>query len=443
MNIISFTNTFILGPVIPFILFTAGIYYLFKFKFFIFRYPVKIVKVLLKKSDNPNTISPFKAVTMALAGTLGVGNIVGVATAITAGGAGAVFWMLLSAFVSMLIKYSEIVLAVFYRRKTNGTYHGGAMYYIKNNKLAVLFAVVCILSSFTLGNIIQVKAAAEAFDIVFHIPPIVIGIFFVVLSFIVILGGIKSISEFTAKLIPILSAVYIIFSMFIIIVNYNKLPEIIVNIITSAFTPSAAFGGIGGFVMMKSLRFGVARGIMSNEAGCGTAPIAHASAYTNSPAEQGCWGIFEVFADTIILCSMTAFVILIYHKNLSDYDGITLAIKAFESCLGSTANYFISISVLCFAIGTVICWSYYGIECIRFLTPKKIWSKLYIIIYCFAAAYGAVASADIIWELSDFFLGIMTLINTVCIFGLTPMIKQITDAYFFTRSELSNGKIGS
>ena len=443
MNIISFINSFILGPVIPLILFIVGIYFFIKYKFFIIRFPMMIIKVFFKKSDDPNAISPFKAVTMALAGTLGVGNIVGVATAITAGGAGAVFWMLLSALASMLIKYSEIVLAIKFRHQN----HGGAMYYIRDglmkNNIAVLFAVVCLLSSFTLGNIIQVNAAAEAFDTVFNIPPIVIGIIFFILSFIVILGGLKSISEFTAKLIPILSAVFIIFSMFIIIVNYDKLPGVIVKIITSAFTPSAAAGGIGGFIMMKSLRFGVARGIMSNEAGCGTAPIAHASAYTNNPAEQGCWGIFEVFVDTVILCSMTAFVLLIYHDNLTGYDGIILALKAYESCLGSLANYVISISVLCFAFGTVICWSYYGIECIRFLTSDKKWIKMYIIIYCLTTLYGAVASGTVIWDLSDFFTGIMTVINTICICGMTPIVKQITDAYFFTSSNSSNGKTGS
>jgi len=443
MNIISFINSFILGPVIPLILFIVGIYFFIKYKFFIIRFPMMIIKVFFKKSDDPNAISPFKAVTMALAGTLGVGNIVGVATAITAGGAGAVFWMLLSALASMLIKYSEIVLAIKFRHQN----HGGAMYYIRDglmkNNIAVLFAVVCLLSSFTLGNIIQVNAAAEAFHTVFNIPPIVIGIIFFILSFIVILGGLKSISELTAKLIPILSAVFIIFSMFIIIVNYGKLPGVIAKIITSAFTPSAAAGGIGGFIMMKSLRFGVARGIMSNEAGCGTAPIAHASAYTNNPAEQGCWGIFEVFVDTVILCSMTAFVILIYHDNLTGYDGIILALKAYESCLGSLANYVISISVLCFAFGTVICWSYYGIECIRFLTSDKKWIKMYIIIYCLTTLYGAVASGTVIWDLSDFFTGIMTVINTICICGMTPIVKQITDAYFFTRSNSSHGKTGS
>ena len=459
MNIISFINTFVLGPVLPLLLFIIGIYFLFKFRFFIVRFPLKIIKILTKKSDESNAISPFKAVTMALAGTLGVGNIAGVATAITAGGAGAVFWMMLSALASMLIKYSEIVLAVKYRRKRNkGEFYGGAMYYIRDgigngSKIAAVFAVVCLLSSFTLGNIIQVSAAADAFEMVFNIPPMAVGIFFAVSSFIVIWGGIKSISEFTVKLIPFLSLTFIIFSMYIIILNYEIIPNITVDILHRAFTPSATLGGISGFIIMKSLRFGVARGIMSNEAGCGTAPIAHAGAFTDNPAEQGCWGIFEVFVDTIILCSMTACVILIYkYSNPADCDGIILALKAYESCLGSLADYVISISVLCFAFGTVICWSYYGIECIRFLAPKSVWTKLYIIIYCLVTMYGAVVSNNIIWELSDLFTGTMTVINTICVCGMTAEIKQITDAYFFSSSvpkkffvssSLSKGNTGS
>jgi amino acid carrier protein len=417
------------------------------------------MKVFIKRSDTPDAVSPFKAVTMALAGTLGVGNIVGVATAITAGGSGAVFWMLISAVASILIKYSEIVLAVKYRQSHNNKseFFGGAMYYIRDglgkNKLAVMFAVVCLMSSFTLGNIIQVNAAANAFDMVFNIPPIAVGVFFAITSFIVIWGGIKSISELTAKLIPLLSLTFIAFSMYIIIINYHMIPDIIISILSEAFKPSSAIGGIGGFIIMKSLRFGVARGIMSNEAGCGTAPIAHAGACTNSPAEQGCWGIFEVFVDTVILCSMTALVILIYKQNYSiEYDGIILALKAYESCLGSLADYVISISVLCFAFGTVICWSYYGIECIRFLSSNPLWVKLYIIVYCLIAVYGSGASNNIIWELSDFFTGIMTVVNTVCVCGMTSVIKQVTDAYFFASSvpkkillssDLSKGRAGS
>lgn len=434
MTIISFINTFILSPVLPLTVFAAGIYFLFKLKFFIFRYPTKIIKVLFKKNNNPNAMSPFKAVTMALAGTLGVGNIVGVATAVTAGGAGAVFWMILSALISMTIKYSEIVLAVKYRKDHNGIKSGGAMYYIrdglKKHKTAIIFAVVCMLSSFTIGNIIQVNAASNAFYMVFNIPPVAVGIFIAVLAFIVIWGGLKSISEFTAKMIPLLSLLFIAVSLYVIIINYDKIPGVIINILYSAFAPSAAAGGIGGFILMKSIRYGVARGIMSNEAGCGTAPIAHAGADTDNPAEQGCWGIFEVFVDTVLLCSMTAFVILIYYDNLTGYDGIILALKAFESCLGNIAGYVISISILCFAFGTVVCWSYYGIECIRFLTPNPKWEKMYIIVFCATAIYGAVASNAVIWELSDFFIGIMTVINTSCICGMTPTIKSITNAYF-------------
>jgi AGCS family alanine or glycine:cation symporter len=436
MSPLKIINTYLFGPALPIIMFTVGIYFMFRLKFFHISHAPKVIRALFKKrptEDGEKSISPFKAVTVALAGTLGVGNIAGVATAITAGGAGAIFWMWLSATTSMLIKYSEIVLAVAYRRKKQGSsYYGGAVYYIRDGlgkpRIAILFAVLCIITSFTLGNTVQVKAASEALYSVFGIPPLACGIACAVLAFIVMAGGVKWISDLTVRLIPFLAIVYIVFSMVIIIKNVDMLPGIIGQIISKAFDFNAAAGGIAGFMLSRAMRFGVARGILSNEAGCGTAPTAHASANTNSPAEQGCFGIFEVFADTILLCSMTAFVILIY-GDTNGLDGVILALASYENGLGSIAGYFLCGSIFLFAFATIICWFYYGSEAIGFLSEKPIYKHLYLLLYTVVIVIGSIISNSTIWELADATVAMMTVINTVCVCGMSKIVVDYTKKF--------------
>ncbi len=433
MEFIGFVNGMILSPVMFGVLFLSGAVLLFRLKLFPLRSPVKMFKGLF----GINAFSSFKAMTVALAGTLGVGNIVGVATAIDMGGAGALFWMLVSTLVAMVIKYAEIVLAILYRRRGEDGWHGGTAYYIKDGMglptLAGVFSLLCIMASFTVGNIVQVNAASEAVKGVFEVRGIIVGISIAVIAFFVIYKGIKGISAFTVKLIPIMSVGYIILSLVIIFANHRQIPGIVKDVIDDAFTPSAAGGGIIGFITMESIRYGVVRGIGSNEAGCGTAPTAHATADTDSAVNQGFWGVFEVFVDTVLLCSLTAFVILIYPENMQKYDGMVLAIKAYESFFGNWAGCLLTAAILCFALSTVICWSYYAMESIAFFTRKEIYRKAYIIIYCFAAVAGSLLSLELVWELSDVTISLMAIINCACVICLSGQVKKVTERYLADR----------
>lgn len=419
MNIITTINKLILSPVMFAVLFICGFVLLIRLRGFPFTSPIKVIKGL-KSGD---ILSSFKAMTLALAGTLGVGNIVGVATAIHMGGAGAVFWMLISALVAMVIKYAEIYLAILYRK--NGK--GGAAYYIRNALgkpgLAAVFSVLCIIASFTVGNMIQVNAVALSFESEFGIRPILTGIIIAVLSFLVIYKGVESISAFTLRMIPILSVGFIIVSLWVILANYTLIPSVIKQIFTEAFKSDSAAGGVIGFLTSSAIRYGVMRGIGSNEAGCGTAPTAHATAKTDSPEKQGLWGIFEVFVDTVLLCTITALVILIYPLNIPKYDGMVLAIKSYECFFGETAGYILSAAIFFFALSTVICWSYYAVESVHYFTKKEIYKKAYIVVYCVFCVFGAVLSLGFVWELSDITIALMTVINCSAIISLKNKIN--------------------
>lgn len=432
MLVISLINKYIFGPVMPVLLFSAGIYMFFKFHGFIFTHPAKIISVYFRRNPSPDAISPFKAVSLALAGTLGVGNIIGVASAIALGGPGSILWMLISSFAAMVIKYAEIVLAMLYRKPDGIHFHGGAMYYIKNKTAAAVFALMLVFAPFPLGNLIQVKAAADAAKYAFSVPPAVTGTVFAVLTLIAIAGGVRVISNITIRLIPFLSAIYIILSLYIILINIKALPSVIRLIFGDAFNTGSVAGGTGGFFITSAMRYGVSRGILSNEAGCGTAPTAHAEANTNSPAEQGCWGIFEVFVDTVILCSLTAFVILLSYDHLTEYagNGMIYAAKAFEYYLGKPAVYIIGGSICLFAYATVICWAHYGLEGLYYLSPKLIYRRIYIAAYCGATFIGAVASFGLVWEMADFAVGAMTILNTICVTVSAEEVARITLLYF-------------
>lgn len=411
----------------------CGIYFFIAVRGFFAFHPVRFIRTLADSSGGTGT-SPVKALSVALAGTLGVGNIAGVATAIISGGAGAIFWMWVSAIAAMSVKYAEVVLAVHYRRCDNGRYHGGAMYYIRDGApgsgflsglspfFAGSFAVLCLSNALLTGNMVQVNAAADA---VAPFPPLLIGIIFAVLAVTIAFGGAKRISSFTVTLIPFLSAVYIALSLFIIIKNISAIPRVLTLIITDAFDFSSAVGGISGFFVSRAVRFGVTRGIFSNEAGCGTAPTAHASADVRSPHHQGCYGIFEVFVDTILLCSMTAFVILIAIDSgaVGDGDlvtpqasgGIALSVAAYSALAGRWAGIIISVSVVLFAFATVICQSYYGTEALGYFTSSKLARYAYIIASAVVILIGSLLSAPLIWQLADLFVGVMTVTNCVCL----------------------------
>lgn len=438
-RIIEIFNTYIFGPALPIVIFSAGIFLIIKYGSFIFLKPVSVIKVLTKKNEKGG-MSPLKTAILALASTLGVGNIVGVSTAIYSGGAGAVFWLTISAVVAMAIKYGEVVLAVKYRVKNGGEYRGGAMYYMKdclnNKRLSIIFAILCILNALMVGNIVQINAVKESVLSVMSVRPVNIGLCMAIIIFISICRGTKRISSITAKIIPFATVVYTLLSVYIIIMNIGRIGEIIQLIIKEAFSVKAISGGIGGYAIVRSVRYGVARGIMSNEAGSGTSPIAHAKTDLKSPVEQGFWGIFEVFADTVVMCNLTAFVILLSYKEYVCEKGLTgmeLVLRSYGRYAGKTAEMIIIISILMFAYATVICQGFYGRECVYYLSEKKTSIELYTITYCIAAVVGSVISSELLWGMTDFNISLMTVINTVCILIASGEIKKATDEYFKTK----------
>lgn len=429
LALLSFINTYIFGPALPLVVFASGLYYSLRLRFFHLRRPQALLEAIMHTGDKGT--SPFKAMTVALAGTLGVGNIAGVSAAIASGGAGAVFWLWASALFAMPIKYAETVLAVGHRRviheggKRRNT--GGAYIYMSDGghrRIALIFALLCILTSFGMGGIVQANAIAVSLNSGFSLSPHICGVVFAVLTFGTICGGFERISDFTYLAVPAFCALYVAVSLYIIFANVGALPSVLCRIFSEAFSLRSAGSGILGYTMMRAMRFGVARGILSNEAGSGTSVSAHAASDANTPCEQGIFGILEVFVDTIVLCSMTAFVILLADNVESGEAAMVNAIHAYGRFIGSIAPGFISVSVTFFAFATIICWSVYGVEAIRFILsdymprmPIKRARRVYFVVYSLSVLVGCVISGELMWELTDAATAIMTLINTGYLIG--------------------------
>lgn len=435
--VLQFVSVYICGPAMPVIIFAAGAYFLIILRGFPLTKPVLLVKTLLGGGG-----SSVRSLCLALAGTLGVGNIVGVASALAVGGAGAIFWMLFSSLFAMLLKYAEIVLAVIYRRKSGGIWHGGAMYYIENPRIARLFAAICAAASLPLGGLIQVRAAADAVEYAFSFPPLATGILFSIIVLIVICGGAGRIMDFTFRVIPLLTLLYTVMSLAVIIADASALPSVLSSIMRDAFSLDSAAGGIFGFLLSDSMRYGVARGILSNEAGCGTAPIAHAHADAVSPAAQGCWGVFEVFCDTVLLCPLTALALLT--STGVGEGGMKDVSAAFQSCLGKAAPALLAVCISMFALSTVICWAHYGIESIGFLSAKKLPAAAYRLIYSLCMPAGAILNAQFIWYSADILVAVMTVVNTICVVIRSADIREATKAflnesYKIRQNRTSNG----
>ncbi len=373
--------------------------------------------------------SSFRALCLALAGTLGVGNITGVASALLCGGPGAVFWMWAGAAAVLSIKYAEVYLAVKFRRQDEHGFYGGAMYYISDGLprhgvkskaaegLASVFAVLCVMNSLITGNIVQSNAAASAVSSTTNCNNIVSGLILGGLVFLSILYGSRKIEKITSMLIPPLTALYVIITLGIIFSNAGLIPRIFCDILSSAFTKKAAVGGVFGFGVNEALHYGVMRGIFSNEAGCGTSPIAHASAETTSPASQAKLGVVEVVFDTIILCTLSAFVLLIgeYRYGLLTYksgsDASLVTLDIFEFLGGSLVRKTIEISLLLFAYATIIAQTYYGTIAIRYITDSKKLLRLYYAMSAVCAVFGSVISSSAMWTSADIILGVMTIVN--------------------------------
>lgn len=435
----GFVNGIVWGWPMLILLVGCGIILSFKLRFiqlrkFNFTMKNTMFKVFRKDtSAKKGELTAFQAVSTALAATVGTGNIAGVALAIATGGPGAVFWMWISAFFGMCTKFAEVILAVTYREKhSNGEYSGGPMYYIKNglkmNWLAILFAFFGAFASFGIGNMTQANAISQAMSTTFHIDTKITGIILVILTGIVVIGGIKRIALVTERLVPFMSIFYIIGGLIILILEADKVPSAICLIFNSAFNPKAAFGGAVGTSLKLTMKMGIARGVFTNEAGLGSAPIAHAASNTDHPVRQGLWGIFEVFTDTILVCSITALTIMTSGLWNSGLEGADLTAAAFES--GFTGGrYIVSIGLLLFAFSTILGWAYYGEKCFTFLVGSKI-GKYYKYLYVPTCYLGATGSLQLLWNISDTLNGLMAIPNLVGLILLSKVVVILTKDFF-------------
>lgn len=431
------------GGLIPPMLLLVGVFFLIYLKGYPWRAPRQMLAALRSGTERDGT-SPFRAMMLALAGTLGVGNIVGVANAIAIGGAGAVFWMWISALFAMILKYAEIVLAVSHRRTDgSGGFFGGAVYYIRDwfaahrrARLAVIvpivFAVLMVVDALSMGCVIQVRAVGATLEEVVGIPTVYSGVLLVMLTLPLLARGTKGISALTEYLVPIMTAGYIILSVAVLILRRDALGQALLSIWQDAFAPESAVGGVSGFLLSRALRVGTMRGLLSNEGGCGTAPTAHAEADAKSPAHQGVWGIFEVFVDTILLCTATALVILVSGVETSS-GGVMMTVTAYSSVLGGFAGWFFSAAVFCFGYATLLCWGSYGMESVRFLSHKKRWRVLYILVFGLCILFGVRGAPEAVWNIADFAIAAMTAINLFALLLLRREIKGETVEIFASK----------
>jgi AGCS family alanine or glycine:cation symporter len=389
-----------------------------------------------KDDKGEGEVTAFQAVSTALAATVGTGNIAGVATAIALGGPGAVFWMWLAAIMGMTTKFAEVVLAVNYREKTeDGRFVGGPMYYITNGLgkswkwLAVLFAFFGTFASFGIGCMVQSNSVALSAESTFGIPVLATGIVLAILTAVVIVGGIKRIGAFTEKLVPFMAALYILGGLWLLISNAAKIPAAFAMIFSNAFTGTAAVGGFAGTVMMQAIRFGIARGIFTNEAGLGSAPIAHAAATTDHPVRQGLWGVFEVFTDTIVICSITALSILVTGVWETGESGAVLSAMAFDTGIPVVGRFIVSIGLILFAYSTILGWEYYGERCLEYLAGTKP-IIVYRLLWVVAVVVGAIGGLEFMWDLADTLNGLMAFPNLVGVLILSPVVFKLTREFF-------------
>ena len=388
------------------------------------------------KQQGEGDISPFNALMTSLAATIGTGNIAGVATAIFLGGPGALFWMWMTALVGMATKYAEAVLAVHFRETdANGNKIGGPMYYIKNGLgkrfmwLATAFAIFGALAGFGIGNTIQANSVADVLSSNLGVSPLVTGLVIAVLVALVLLGGIKRIAVVAGKLVPFMAVSYVLAGIVILVMHITLLPAAFELIFTHAFTPVAATGGFAGAAVWAAIRFGVARGIFSNEAGLGSAPIAHAAAKTNSPVKQGTIAMMGTFIDTIIVCSITGLVIIVSGAWTSGATGAALSSAAFESVLPGLGGIIVSIGLCVFAFTTILGWSIYGEKCVTYLFGVRSITP-FRILWIIAIPIGATANLSFIWLVADTLNALMALPNLIALLLLSPVVFKLTRDYF-------------
>ena len=446
-------NDFIWGAPAMVCIIGVGLYLSFRTNFLQIRkfaYSMKctIGRIFEKKEATAGSLTPFQAVCTALAATVGTGNIAGVAGAIAIGGPGAVFWMWISALLGMCTKFAEVTLAVHFReRNDKGDYVGGPMYYIKNGLdkkwmwLAYLYAFFGVCAVFGTGNATQVNTITAAINTAMVnyglLTPdslrgsnLIIGIFICIIVALILIGGVKRIGRVSEKLVPIMALIYIVLGIGLIAMKADRIPAVFASIIQGAFNPAAVTGGIVGSFFI-SMQKGVSRGIFSNEAGLGTGSIAHACADTECPVKQGMFGIFEVFMDTIVICTMTALVILLSGVTIpyGQAAGAELTISGFTSVYGNWVSIFTAVAMCCFAFSTIVGWGLYGARCAEFLLGSKILLP-FNIAYALVAIVGATVDLGLIWGISDTFNGFMTVPNLIAVFLLTPVVLKLIKSHF-------------
>lgn len=385
------------------------------------------------KGSKKDGITPFQAVSTALASTVGTGNVVGVATAITLGGPGAVFWMWIAAFFGMMTAFAENVLGLKYRTvNKRGENVGGPMYYIEKGLrqrwMACFFAFACILASFGMGNMTQANSIAASLKKSFNLSPAIVGLVLAAIIGCIIFGGVKRISQVTAKIVPFMTIFYILGGLIVIASHASSLPKALFNIISGAFSLRAAGGGATGFVMANSIKYGISRGVFSNEAGLGSSPIVHAASKETEPVLQGMWGIFQVFVVTFFVCSITAFCILTSGVTPEDNDGAMLSVQAFNTTFGSLGEKFVAISISLFAFSTIVGWSYYGERCVEYLTSRKN-ILIYKAVYILFVMFGSVMKLDLVWSISDTFNGLMAFPNLIALVLLSGEVVRSAQTY--------------
>ena len=446
-------NNFIWGVPAMICIIGVGLVLSFRTRFlqirkFPYAMKVTIGRMFRKKQAADGAMTPFQAVCTALAATVGTGNIAGVAGAIAIGGPGAVFWMWISALLGMCTKFSEVTLAVHFREKNDkGEFVGGPMYYIKNGLkkrwhwLAYLFAAFGVITVFGTGNATQVNTITTAIDsALFNYGIIskdsastinlVIGIVLAVLLALILLGGIKRIGQVTEKLVPFMALFYVVLALGVVILNINHVPAVFKEIVEGAFSPASVTGGVVGSFFM-SMKKGVSRGIFSNEAGLGTGSIAHACADTRKPVKQGFFGIFEVFVDTIVICTLTALVILCSEVPITygQAAGAELTISGFTATYGNWVSLFTAVAMCCFAFSTIIGWGLYGARCIEFLFGTKV-NKPFMFVYSLVAIVGATLDLGLLWSIAETFNGLMAIPNLIAVFLLSGVVVKLVREHF-------------
>ena len=449
----SAVNNFIWGVPAMICIIGVGLYLSIRTRFLQIRkfpYAIKttIGRVFRKREASDGAMTPFQAVCTALAATVGTGNIAGVAGAIAIGGPGAVFWMWISAALGMCTKFSEVTLAVHFREtNARGELIGGPMYYIKNGLgknwrwLAALFSLFGVLTVFGTGNATQVNTITTAINsalLNYHLinedavstSNLIIGIIIAILVATVLLGGVKRIGRVTEKLVPFMALIYIVLSLGVILLNLNRVPSVFASIVEGAFSPASVTGGVVGSFFL-SMKKGVSRGIFSNEAGLGTGSIAHACADTKKPVKQGFFGIFEVFTDTIVICTLTALVILCSGTPVGygEAAGAELTISGFTSTYGNWVSIFTAVAMCCFAFSTILGWGLYGTRCIEFLFGSKV-NKPFMVLYSLVAIVGATMDLGLMWSIAETFNGLMAIPNLIAVFLLSGVVVKLVKEYF-------------